>query len=115
MINSPEFERKFDGSVEVDHSDPNLLVNYVTEVLLDAAKKAKVKYRKCNSANDPPWFDKSCRDLKSSIKNLGTKIRQNAKDPSLKSELYSKKKELKKLIRSNKVKFKNDILDQMKQ
>ena len=115
MISSPEFEIKFNKSVEVDHSDPNLLVNYVTEVLLDAAKKAKVKYRKCNSANDSPWFDKSCRELKNSVKSLGTKIHQNAKDPSLKSELYSKKKELKKLIRSNKVKFKNDILEQMKQ
>ena len=115
MISSPEFEHKFDKSVKVDHSDPNLLVNYVTEVLLDAAKKAKVKYRKCNSSNDPPWFDKSCRELKKCIKNLGTKIRQNAKDSSVKSELYSKKKELKKLIRSNKIKFKNGILDQMKQ
>ena len=106
MISSPEFEHKFDQSVEVDHSDPNLLVNYLAEVLIDAAKKAKVKYRKCNSANDPPWFDKSCRELKSNVKTLGTKIRQNAKDVSLKSELYSKKKELKKLIRANKIKFK---------
>ena len=67
MISSPEFKFKLDKSVEVDHSDPNLLVNYVTDVLVNAAEKAKVKYRRCNNMNDPPWFDKSCRDLKDSI------------------------------------------------
>ena len=37
----------------MDHSDPNLLVNYVTNVLVNAADKAKVKYRRSNSTNDP--------------------------------------------------------------
>ena len=27
-----------------------------------AARKAKIKYAKEDRANDPPWFDKSCRD-----------------------------------------------------
>ena len=114
-ISNPDFQSKLDGSVEVDHSDPDLLVSYVTGVLLDAAIKAKVKHRKCNSTNDPPWFDKSCRELKTSIKTLGTKIRRNAGDVSLKSELYAKKKQLKKLVRSNKSKFKNDLMEQINQ
>ena len=115
MIDSPEFKVKLDKSVEVDHSDPNLLINYISVVLVDAANKAKIKYRKCDSTNNPPWFDKSCQDLKENIKSLGSKIRKNCKDQSLKSELYAKKKELKKLIRTNKSKFKNDLMDQMKQ
>ena len=115
MISSPEFEERLDKCVEVDHSDPNLLVNYVTDVLTDAAKKAKINVRKYNSMNDPPWFDKSCRDLKNDIKRLGTKIRNSQKDKPLKSELYTKKKELKKLIQKNKSNFKNDLMEQIKQ
>ena len=53
MIDSSEFKAKWDKSVEVDHSDPNILVNYVTEVLVSAADKAKIKYFKRNSTNDP--------------------------------------------------------------
>ena len=100
----------------LDHSDPNLLVNYVTNGLVEAADKAKVKFRKFNSTNDPPWFDKSCKELKNKIRVLGTKIRRSSKDASLKSELlYIKKKELKKLIRYNKMNFKNRLMEQMNQ
>ena len=115
MINGPDFKAKLDKCIEVDHSDPNLLVNYVTDVLVTAAAKAKVKFRKYNSSNDPPWFDKHCRDLKSDIKILGSDIRKNSKNQILKSNLYAKKKELKKLIQKNKSKFKNDLMDQMRQ
>ena len=99
----------------MDHSDPNLLINYITDVLITAADKAKVNYRKYNSSNDPPWFDKHCKDLKNDIKTLGTDIRKNSKNKLLKSELYTKKKELKKTIQKNKTKFKNELMDQMKQ
>ena len=94
LIGTPEFNSKWDKSIEIDHSDPNLLVNYVTEVLISAADKAKIKYCKRNNKDDPPWFDKSCQVLKDSIKNLGTKIRNNPKDNSHKSSLFAKKKEL---------------------
>ena len=53
--------------------------------------------------------------MKDNIKTLGTKIRKNTKDKLLKSELYAKKRELKKLIRSNKSKHKNLLMEQMKQ
>ena len=111
MIGSPKFESKFDRSVEIDHSDPNLLVNFVTDVLIDAAEKVKVKHRRYNSNNDPPWFDKSCRELKNSIKILGAMIRKNTTNKSWKSELYAKKKELKKLVKANKCIYKNDLMD----
>ena len=97
------------------HSDPNLLVTYVTDILVSAANETKIKFRKDNSTNDPPWFDKPCRDLKSSIKLLGKKIRRNSNDQNLKTELYANKRELKKIIKKNKIKFKNDLMDQIKQ
>ena len=115
MISSPEFRIQFDKSAQLDHSDPNILVKYVTDLLISAAEKAKTKYRTSNSKKDPPWFDKSCIELKDSIKTLGAKIRKNPKDKSLKSILFEKKKELKKLVRNNKMKYKNDLMEQMKQ
>ena len=115
MINTPEIKSKLDRSVEVDHSDPNLLVNYVSDILVDSAQRADVRCRRFDGISDPPWFDRACRDLKDSIKTLGKKNRKNAKSESLKSELYAKKKELKRLIRSNKLKYKSDLMDQMNQ
>ena len=53
---------------------------------------ANIKYRKSFNSNDPPWFDKSCRDLKTAMKNLGKKIRANSNDQSSKSELYTEKR-----------------------
>ena len=115
VIKTPDYDAKWEKSAEIDHSDPNLLVNYVSEVLLCAADTAKVKYCKRSDTNDPPWFDKSCRDLKDSVSRLGKKIRQSPKDQNLKSELTSQKKRLKKLIKANKINYKNHLMEQMKQ
>ena len=41
-LNSPNVKLKLDQSIEVDHSDPNLLVNYVSDIIIDTAKMAKV-------------------------------------------------------------------------
>ena len=41
MINSPEFEAKLERSVEIDHSDLNLLVDYISNLLVDAAGKVE--------------------------------------------------------------------------
>jgi len=92
LLKSDEFNAKLDKSDEVDHSDPSLVVNHVSEVLVSAAEKAKVKFCKNDSKNDAPWFDKPCRDLKESIKNLGKSVRIKPKDDDLRNELFSKKR-----------------------
>ena len=40
------FQSKWDKCAEVDHSNPNNAVNYISDVLMNAADKAKIKYAK---------------------------------------------------------------------
>ena len=39
-----EFQTKWDGYIEIDQSDPNKGVNYISEHLINAANKAKIKF-----------------------------------------------------------------------
>ena len=92
LISTPEFNSLWDKNVEIDHSNPNLLVNHATETLIMAARKAKIKYSKGDRANDPPWFDKPCQDLKCEIKKLAKKVRKCTKDTKSRTELFAKRK-----------------------
>ena len=114
-MNSEGFQHKLDKSYELDHSDPNNLVNHITEVLTTAAEKCKIKHVKQKEQKDPPWFDKSCRELKEKIKSLGKKVRGDPKNKSLKNELYTDKKNLKKMVKRKKISFKNQLMEDMKQ
>ena len=53
-LNSPEVKLKLDQSIEIDHSDPNLLVNYISDLLIDIAGMANIKYR--SPAIFVDWF-----------------------------------------------------------
>ena len=114
-INSEGFQHKLDKCYELDHSDPNNLVNHITEVLTTAAEKCKIRHVKQKEQKDPPWFDKSCRELKEKIKSLGKKVRGDPKNKSLKNELFTDKKKLKKMVKNKKISFKNQLMEDMKQ
>ena len=95
ILNTAEFTGKLEKYDEVDHSDPNLAVNYVSQVLVEAADRTKIKYVKANETNDPPWSDRTCKELKDCIRDLGKKIRKNPRDVNLKATLATKKRNLK--------------------
>ena len=115
LLSTAEFTGKWEKYDEIDHSDPNLAVNYVSEVLVEAADRMKAKFVKANDTNDPPWFDRTCKELKDCIRDLGKKIRKNPRNDNLKKTLTTKKKEFKKLVRENKTKHKNDLMVKMQQ
>ena len=41
-----EYQTKWDGFVEMDQSDPNTAVNYISEHLISAVDKANIKFFK---------------------------------------------------------------------
>ena len=49
------------------------------------------------------------------IKLFGKKIRKEPKNKSFKSELFADKKKLKKMVKNNKLAFKNQLMENMKQ
>ena len=115
LISSAEFLGKWDKIDEIDHSDPNLAVNYVSEVLVEAADRIKAKFVKGHDNQDPPWFDSSCKEMKDSIRDLGKMIRKNPRNDNLKTTLSAKKKELKRCVPKNKTNYKNDLMSKMQQ
>ena len=114
-IKTDEFQGKLEKCFELDRSDPNNLVEHITEVLTTAAEKCKIKYVKQKHHKDPPWFDKTCRDLKEKIKSFGKKIRKEPKNAALKTELFTDKKKLKKMVKNKKQEFKDKLMEDMKQ
>ena len=69
MIKSTEFKNKLDEGLQLD-THPKNFVNYISEVLIEAAEKAKIKTRTEKGHEAPPWFDKPCKKLKDDIKTL---------------------------------------------
>ena len=51
-LQNTEFQAKLDKFSQLDGGDPNNLVNYITEVLNDAAEKTKIKYVKQKENKD---------------------------------------------------------------
>ena len=115
LLQTDEFNARLDRANEIDQSDPNLLVNHVSEVLVSAAELNKTKFCKGNETNDAPWFDRSCREMKENIKNLGKNLRKRPKDENLRTTLFKKKKEFKNLTKTKKIEYKNDLMEKMKQ
>ena len=113
LINSEDFQVKWENSLKLDYSNPNDVVNHISDILLSAADKAKIKTIRGVGKRDPPWFDKPCHELKENIKLLGKKIQRNPKNQLYKTELTTEKKRLKKLVKSNKLNYKNKIMDEM--
>ena len=60
-LKSDDVQIKWEKCVELDHSDPNIAVNYISGVLVGAAERAKIRSVRGTSGGDPPWFDDDCR------------------------------------------------------
>ena len=75
-------------------------------------KKAKIKTLKKNSkaAQNPSWFDESCEKMKNEINRIGKQIKKEPKEGSHKQNLSKMKKDLKKTIKKNKVRYKNTLM-----
>ena len=63
-LKNPDFQNKLEECIKLDYKNPNNVVNRISEVLIDVAKKAGIKTRKKKIQNDPPWFNRNCAKLK---------------------------------------------------
>ena len=76
VLNSPEFEEILANIMNLNSTNPNAIVDPLTELLLKVADKADVKrktHSKNSSPDNPPWFDQNCTKLKNKIRELGKK------------------------------------------
>ena len=64
MIKTAEFRNKLDSSLLLNYTEPDSVVNFISNTLIEAAEKANIKTKKNRGEKDPPWFDKPCKDIK---------------------------------------------------
>ena len=83
MLKTEDFQTKLDENIQLGSTNPNKVVDHITDVLLGAAEKAKIKSISKTDQRDPPWFDKSCKDFKREMKLLGKNIKLNPKNQIL--------------------------------
>ena len=106
-----------DTILNSDFSNPNAIVEDITNFLTKIAKTSNIKMRKIRNSTgkvNPPWFNNDCTKIKNKIVSLGTKITKDPNNPDLKIELTKEKKSLKNIIKRNKLSHKEAIMQQMK-
>ena len=72
-LSTGEFIRKLESALELDYTNPDTVVNHISDILTSAAEKAKIKTIRKREEDNPPWFDNSCASLKGDIRSLGRK------------------------------------------
>ena len=60
-----------------------------------------------------PWFDKECLSTKNNIRHLENKLKENPGDRRIRTELFTQKKKLQKLVRNKKRQYKQSIINKM--
>ena len=87
IIKDTEFLNKLESIIELDNTNPENIVKQLSNFLIEAAEKAKIKTLRETGEKKPPWFDKSCRKLKEDIKSLGRAIKRDPKNQFHKIQL----------------------------
>ena len=115
QLNTPVTIHHIENTTTLHTHDPIKMVSDLTEILIKPAIEVKVKTveKKKKNAENPPWFDNSCEELKTEIKSRGKEIRRDPHNVYLKQQLTLSKKKLKKMVQKNKREYKNAIIVKM--
>jgi hypothetical protein len=105
-LQKPENKDKLQNAFSLDYIDPSKVVDYLTDLLILISKSQQ-------KSNDPPWFDEECVKLKNEIKALGKKRKCLPKCETTRIKLNKAKKFLKNVVKRNKIKFKDTLLQEM--
>ena len=98
-----------------DLTDINLAVTQLEDLLLSAGKQS-LKIRKLNKSTPSKhkkWFDKTCKVTKKEVRNLGTALCKDPNNSYLRGKLFALNKKYRKLVKSKKQEFKQDIINQL--
>ena len=107
-IKSESFKEKVNELLTME-DNPNL-IHKINHMLVKAAEDSKIKTVRKRSTQDPPWFDKECKELKTSITACGKTLRKTPHDAPTRERLYILKKKLRNLIKKINTPIKNLLL-----
>ena len=115
----PDQKKKLENinqSTEINF-DANKLAEEMKNSILEASQKCNLKTRKKRKKTESttPWFDKECLDMKKIVREVGKKLQADAGNKEIRTDLFEKKKILKKMVRSKKRLYKRGIVREMEQ
>ena len=89
-----------------------------TEVLINASRKAGIKYqtsgkKQNNSKQNQAWFDKECIAEKHKLIAAGKKLTKDPKITEIRNKFFLKKKQFKTLCRKKKTNYMNDKIKEL--
>ena len=64
-------------------------------------------------SDDKPWFDLECKESKQNILRLGKMVKRLPNDTRIREELFFKKREFRKMLKSKKFNHRKIIVDKM--
>ena len=108
-----ENENELKKIEEINMADTTIILSQFTDTVLNIAQKAGLKQRGKKTPkhkNDPLWYDKECRIAKNKLRELSNIIRKQPHNNVVREKLFSEKRNFKKLIKTKKRKFKEDII-----
>ena len=115
-LNKIENTRKMDNIMLISDENLTSIALNITDLLIKTAEKAKVKIatkKKSAVNNNPPWFDKTCSEIKNEIKSIGRKLKGDPNNATIRHKLYSTKRRLKTQVRKNKTNFQSSLFQKM--
>ena len=115
-LQSESVKAKFESITENTSESSAEIVNKLTEILLSCADTSGLKQthkRKSRLPDNPPWFDKDCKKLKSEVSDLAKRIKASPYNNGIRETLFVMKRKLHNRVRKSKTAYKNDILEKM--
>ena len=120
-LKTEKVQKSFE-KLENEDLPPESGVSLISSLLLDcancnpsavAATEDNASKMKGKNPNSKPWYDKECTNTKKKINTTAMQLKRNPTDARLRETLYVTKRSYKNLIKKKKVKYKQDIIDQM--
>ena len=115
-LQSESVKAKFESITENTSESSAEIVNKLTEILLSCAETSGLKQmhkRKGGLPDNPPWFDKDCKKLKSEIRALAKRLKALPCNNVIGETIFLTKRKLHNRVRKGKTAYKNDILEKM--
>ena len=113
-LNSDTVKRKLENLLNSTQMDPTHTAEEIKNTLLDTAKECNMRKIKSKSVeNQMPWFDTECLNIKNKIHHLGKKLKETPEDKGIRTELFTQKRSIKKLVRKKKRQHRQKIINEM--
>ena len=86
--------------------------NYIIKETSGRCNLNSIKMKK-TTKKQQPWFNLNCRKLKRQLNHISKEVNKNPDNPYLRSNFYKIRKEYRKLIKSSKRKYEEDVISNL--